>query len=165
MIAEKIKQVRIQKGYSQEKLAENASLNLRTIQRVENGKSKPRGDTLVRIAEALNVTIDEIIDLIIWISQKDKIEDLTLNAKELLSFQITWNLLLFLGFISYLIWLNYKVSTITVISPSIINSYYTPIWIIFGGLYLYNIIIVCYNIHLVSSGRKPWYKPRINFLS
>jgi len=62
MIAEKIKQVRIQKGYSQEKLAENASLNLRTIQRVENGKSKPRGDTLVRIAEALNVTIDEIID-------------------------------------------------------------------------------------------------------
>src|SRR5699024_3924550 len=105
-----------------------------------------------------------IIPLIIWISQKDKIEDLTLNAKELLSFQITWNLLLFLGFISYLIWLNYKVSTITVISPSIINSYYTPIWIIFGGLYLYNIIIVCYNIHLVSSGKKPWYKPRINFL-
>src|SRR5699024_12480139 len=92
-----------------------------------------------------------IIPLIIWISQKDKIEDLTLNAKELLSFQITWNLLLFLCFISYLIWLNYKVSTIIVISPSIINSYYSTICIIFNVLFLFNIIIVCYLIQLVIS--------------
>lgn len=39
---EKVKILRQQKGFSQEKLVEEAGLSLRTIQRIEKGDSYPR---------------------------------------------------------------------------------------------------------------------------
>lgn len=68
-LAQKIKELRIRKGLSQEKLAETAQINLRTVQRIESGETEPRGDTLKRIANALNVTPDELID---WTETEDK---------------------------------------------------------------------------------------------
>lgn len=68
-LAQKIKELRIRKGLSQEKLAETAQINLRTVQRIESGETEPRGDTLKRIANALHVTSDELID---WAEQEDK---------------------------------------------------------------------------------------------
>ena len=61
-LAKKIKELRSRKGYSQDDLAEYSQLSLRTIQRIENGETEPRGDTLKRLAKALNVTPDEMID-------------------------------------------------------------------------------------------------------
>ncbi len=58
----KIEKLRKKQALSQEALAEEAGLNLRTIQRIEKNETVPRGDSLKRIAEALNVTPDEIID-------------------------------------------------------------------------------------------------------
>ncbi|MCB0540285.1 MAG: helix-turn-helix transcriptional regulator, partial [Bacteroidetes bacterium] len=46
-IANKIIEVRKLKGLSQEELAEKAQVNLRTIQRIENGENKPREKTLI----------------------------------------------------------------------------------------------------------------------
>ena len=37
-------------------------MSLRTIQRIENGETEPRGDTLKRLADTLNVTPDELIE-------------------------------------------------------------------------------------------------------
>lgn len=68
-MAQKIKELRSRKGFSQEQLAETANINLRTVQRIEAGETEPRGDTLKRIANALNVTPDELID---WAEQDDK---------------------------------------------------------------------------------------------
>ncbi|HMI03227.1 MAG TPA: helix-turn-helix domain-containing protein [Pedobacter sp.] len=68
-LAQKIKDLRVRKGLSQEKLAEAAQINLRTIQRIEGGETEPRGDTLKRIANALDVTPDELID---WTEREDK---------------------------------------------------------------------------------------------
>ena len=42
-IGKKIRDVRKKKGLSQEELAESAKVNLRTIQRIENNESEPRG--------------------------------------------------------------------------------------------------------------------------
>ncbi|HEY0666603.1 MAG TPA: helix-turn-helix domain-containing protein [Sphingobacteriaceae bacterium] len=56
----KVKELRLKQNSSQEELAEAAQLSLRTIQRIESGESEPRGDTLKRLAKALNVTVDEL---------------------------------------------------------------------------------------------------------
>lgn len=195
MIAEKIKQIRTQKGLSQEKLAEKTNLSLRTIQRVENGKSDPRGNTIIRIAEALNVTIDTFFDfqkeedktylatlhisalsfllfpllgiilpLLLWISKKDQIKSLTSHAKTLLSFQITWTILLFMGLIGLFFWGNYKIGAMSDIAPSIVGEIYFPFYLFMGGLYLYNLVIITYNVLRVGAGKKVWYKPKFNFL-
>lgn len=50
-----IKKIRTEKGLSQEDLSEKSELSLRTIQRLENGKSEPRGDTLKRLTNALEL--------------------------------------------------------------------------------------------------------------
>jgi len=55
-----IKENRQQKGYSQERLAELAQINLRTVQRIERGETEARGDTLNRIASALAISIEEL---------------------------------------------------------------------------------------------------------
>jgi uncharacterized Tic20 family protein len=61
-ISEKIKEIRTAKGYSQEELADRSKLNLRTIQRIENQETEPRGKTLQLICLALGTTTEEILD-------------------------------------------------------------------------------------------------------
>lgn len=61
-IGEKITKIRKQKGLTQENLAENAKVNLRTIQRIENKETVPRGTTLTLICKALNINIEDIQD-------------------------------------------------------------------------------------------------------
>lgn len=61
-IGQKIKSIRKQKGFSQEELADRAKVNLRTIQRIENSESDPRGKTLQLICEVLDVNIEDILD-------------------------------------------------------------------------------------------------------
>ena len=54
----KIKDLRKRRGLSQEELAEKSGLSLRTIQRIENGETDPRGDSLRRLAAALETSPD-----------------------------------------------------------------------------------------------------------
>jgi transcriptional regulator with XRE-family HTH domain len=68
-LAKKVRELRIRKGFSQDELAENSQLSLRTIQRIENGETEPRGDTLKRLANALNVNPEELIS---WSEQEDQ---------------------------------------------------------------------------------------------
>lgn len=79
-LANKIKALRLQKGFSQEKLAEDTQLSLRTIQRVENGETEPRGYTLNRLASALGSTIDELTAAP---QRTDKVPVLILNLSAL----------------------------------------------------------------------------------
>jgi len=58
-LADKIIQSRKRQGLTQEALAEKASINLRTLQRIEKGKTEPRGQTLQLIAEALNFPVED----------------------------------------------------------------------------------------------------------
>lgn len=68
-LAQRIKSLRNRKGFSQEELSEKSGLSLRTIQRIENGETEPRGDSLKRLAFAFDVSSDEIIDAGIISSQ------------------------------------------------------------------------------------------------
>ncbi|MFC0877131.1 helix-turn-helix domain-containing protein [Saccharicrinis sp. FJH2] len=61
-LSKRIKGLRIRKGLSQEELSEETGLSLRTIQRIENGETEPRGDSLKKIATSLGASPDELID-------------------------------------------------------------------------------------------------------
>ncbi|MHA4895724.1 DUF4870 domain-containing protein [Pedobacter sp. PWIIR3] len=86
-LAKRIKELRARKGMSQEELAEKSQLSLRTVQRIEGGETEPRGDTLQRLAEALGITPDELID---WTETEDKgfITLLNLSALSFIAFPI-----------------------------------------------------------------------------
>ncbi|MFD2568383.1 helix-turn-helix domain-containing protein [Pseudotenacibaculum haliotis] len=60
--ARKVKELRIRKGFSQEQLSEESKLSLRTIQRIEKGESIPRGDTIIKLTQALGTTTDDILE-------------------------------------------------------------------------------------------------------
>ncbi len=60
-IAKKISETRKIKGLTQEELAEKAKINLRTIQRIENSESEPRGKTLNLICNVLEIESQELI--------------------------------------------------------------------------------------------------------
>jgi uncharacterized Tic20 family protein len=199
-LAIKIKDLRNRKGFSQEQLSEEAKLSIRTIQRIEKGESIPRGDTLIKLTQALGVTPNDllewvdiedkgyltllnlsalagvffhpilgiIIPLVMWILKKDKIRDVDDYGKKIISFQITWTLLIYLTFIlgtrgSYI---NFNVNFFDILSCLIrFRIDFELIFVIsLVILYVYNFILVFKNIQRIRNGKKGWYFPSIPFL-
>ncbi|PJJ79930.1 helix-turn-helix domain-containing protein [Mucilaginibacter auburnensis] len=60
MSGNKIKKLRVSKGLSQADLANLTALSIRTIQRIENNNTEPRGDSLLKLAAALNIAPREL---------------------------------------------------------------------------------------------------------
>jgi transcriptional regulator with XRE-family HTH domain len=145
-LALKIKELRNKKGFSQEMLAEESSLSLRTIQRIENDETVPRGDTLKRLAIALDTSPDEIID---WKIQEDQ------EYLRLMNLSALWFLIFpLLGIIIPLtMWIQKKdkLKNVNELGISILNFQIT--WTI-----IFSIIFVFLSI--VLSGSIEW-----NFLS
>jgi transcriptional regulator with XRE-family HTH domain len=59
-----LRSLREQRGRSQEALAHDAGLTLRTLQRIERSQSNPTWSTVRRIARALGVSLGELADAI-----------------------------------------------------------------------------------------------------
>jgi len=59
MLGQKIKELRVLKGLTQEDLADKTNLSVRTIQRIESGDVDPRTYTLNLLAQALGVELEE----------------------------------------------------------------------------------------------------------
>jgi transcriptional regulator with XRE-family HTH domain len=81
-LAKRLKELRTQKGMSQEFLAEESRVSLRTIQRIENEESKPTGETIKRLSVALDVAMNELVD------SKQKHETSDINASLILLKQL-----------------------------------------------------------------------------
>tara|TARA_R110002012_G_scaffold143641_2_gene301850 strand:+ start:2743 stop:3048 length:306 start_codon:yes stop_codon:yes gene_type:complete len=60
-LAKNLKKLRATREMSQECLADESRVSLRTIQRIENNESEPTGETIKRIANALDVELTELI--------------------------------------------------------------------------------------------------------
>jgi len=194
-LAIKIKDLRNRKGLSQEQLAEESKLSLRTVQRIEKGESIPRGDTLVKLTQALGVTPDDllewtdiedkgyltllnlsaisiliqpilgiIIPLVMWILKREKIKLVDDTGRKLISFQITWTLILFIVLI-----IATKGSFIP-INFNLLNSFpllitdFSTIGFVILFMYLYNMISIILNIRKSQKGLKNKYIPAIPFL-
>lgn len=63
ILGKKISEIRKSKGLTQEGLAELSKVNLRTIQRIENSESEPRGKTLILICEVLDIDVEDLINM------------------------------------------------------------------------------------------------------
>ncbi len=195
-LSKRVKDLRNRKGFSQEELAENTGLSLRTIQRIENGETEPRGDSLKRLANAFNVSPDEIVDwtvredtgfltslnlsalsfilfpllgiivpLIIWISKKDKIKDINNVAKNILNFQISWTMILLIGFIIIIMRMVYNMNVTTHISASIIVPNLIMNLALFVTMYSYNLIFIIINAFRINNGKNVMYFPKIRFIN
>lgn len=79
-IAKRVIEERVRRGMSQEDLAGESLLSLRTIQRIEGGQTSPRGDTLKRLATVLKVPVEDLID---WDLQEDVNLVVLLNLTQL----------------------------------------------------------------------------------
>lgn len=79
-LAKRIKEQRSRRGFSQDELAIASQLNLRTIQRIESGETEPRGDTIKRLAIALQLSPDELIE---WGEEEDNTTLMLLNISAL----------------------------------------------------------------------------------
>ncbi|MDO6517727.1 helix-turn-helix domain-containing protein [Zobellia uliginosa] len=134
-LAKRVKELRKRKGLSQEELTENSGLSLRTVQRIENGETDPTGETLRRIADALKVNPDELID---WTIKEDTsfLKFLNLSALTFIFFPI-------LGIIVPLImWVSKKdkIKDINKIAKSVINFQIT--WSILVFLFPIAILVI-----------------------
>ncbi|MCH7677146.1 helix-turn-helix domain-containing protein [candidate division KSB1 bacterium] len=123
-IGNKIAELRKQKGLTQEELAYQAQLNVRSIQRIESGEVTPRFSTLKLLSEVFdlelrvensgsnlwlifmhlsNVIPLMIVPLIIWALKKDEIPDIDRHSVDVLNFQISMSLYLFIAAILVLV--------------------------------------------------------------
>jgi transcriptional regulator with XRE-family HTH domain len=194
-LAIKIKDLRNRKGFSQEQLSEESKLSLRTIQRIEKGESIPRGDTLIKLTQALGVTPDDllewtdiedkgyltllnlsaisiliqpllgiIIPVVMWILKREKIKLVDDTGKKLISFQITWILIL------YVVLIIASKGSFIPFNFSLLNSFpalitnFSIIGLVILFLYLYNIVSIILNIRKSQKGLKNKYLPAIPFL-
>jgi len=182
----RIKELRKQKGMSQEFLAEESGLSLRTIQRIENGETNPTGESLKRLSNALNVNPDELID---WSIKEDKryLTFLNLSALTFLFFPLLGIL------IPFILWTSRKgkIKNINKLGKDLINFEITwtlllfsipflwflfskieilesftlsRIFIIIGVMYFINLIIILLNTLRISNGNDIIYNPKIKFL-
>lgn len=192
--AKNIRELRARKGISQELLAEKSGVSLRTVQRMENGETEPRGDTLVRLAVALDVSPEDltewklnedkgallglnlsalsflffpllgiILPLIIWITKKGKVKDLDKLAKSILNFQVLWTVIFLLVYIYFIASTYHRINQAGDISMSVMGN---PIYKIlaFGGLYIYNLVLILVNSFRLNEGKAAKYFPQIRFI-
>lgn len=182
----RIKELRKQKGMSQELLAEESGLSLRTIQRIENGETNPTGESLKRLSNALNVNPDELID---WSIKEDKryLTFLNLSALTFLFFPLLGIL------IPFIMWTSRKgkIKNINKLGKDLINFeitwtlllFFIPflwffmakigllenltfsiVFIVIGVMYFINLIFILLNTIRISNENNVNYNPKIKFL-
>ncbi|WP_104734370.1 helix-turn-helix domain-containing protein [Hanstruepera ponticola] len=182
----RIKELRKQKGMSQEFLSNESGLSLRTIQRIENGETNPTGESLKRLSNALNVNPDELID---WSIKEDKryLTFLNLSALTFLFFPLLGIL------IPFILWTSRKgkIKSINKLGKDLINFeitwtlllFFIPflwflfskigilesftlrrIFLIIGVMYIINLIFILLNTLRISNGNDIIYNPKFKFL-
>lgn len=185
-LALRVKELRNQKGMSQEFLAEESGLSLRTIQRIEKGESNPTGESLKRLANALNVSPDELID---WSVKEDKrfLTYLNLSALTFLFFPLLGIL------VPFILWTSKKgkIKNSNKLGKDLINFeitwtillFFIPIalfliskigltnkitfntfFMVIAFLYFTNFISIVINTFRISNEKEVIYFPHIKFL-
>lgn len=152
-IGEKIRSLRSNKGLSQEELADQSAVNLRTIQRIERGITKPRSSTLKLILNALGVRFEDI--------SKDGTTD-TIEDKKEIFFYLHLSVLsfVFMPFgniiLPYLLWKKYKdkIDDFDEVSINLID--YQILWSIF---YYLSAVMLLAPLILKQNMIHPYYIP------
>jgi len=185
-LAIRLKELRNQKGMSQEVLADESGLSLRTIQRIEKGATNPTGESLKRLSNALSVNPDELID---WAIKEDKRYLIFLNLSAL-----TFLFFPMLGIlVPFILWTSRKgkIKNINKLGRDVINFEITWTILLFfipfllfllskigllenltlnmlftatGFMYLINLIYILLNTLKISNEKDVMFYPQIKFL-
>ncbi len=125
-LGSRVAEVRQQKGFTQEQLAEYCEVSTRTIQRIESGEVEPRPFTRNSLSNTLDFDFNEsnvhnepfwlaalhlssifsivLIPLLIWSWKKKQSYKIDRHGRDVLNFQITINLML-IGMVVFLVFL------------------------------------------------------------
>ena len=60
LLGKRIKELRKEKGLTQEQLAETVGIEPNNLSRIEKGRNYPTPENLLKIANALNVSVDKL---------------------------------------------------------------------------------------------------------
>lgn len=82
MLGKRIKEIRKRRGYTQEKLAELASIETPSMSNIENGKNYPNFETLEKISKALNVKPYELYIFDYYFTCENLIDEMTKYMKQ-----------------------------------------------------------------------------------
>ncbi|MGF1638384.1 MAG: DUF4870 domain-containing protein [Cyclobacteriaceae bacterium] len=105
-----------------------------------------------------------LVPLIMWISKKDKLKDINKLGKNIINFQITWTIVLFIGLMLNILVLTYKINSTGDISASyfILSQKFNLIFI--STMYILNVVIIIYNTCRIQKIKNLFYQPKINFV-
>lgn len=73
-IGANLQKIRKSNGYTQEKLAENIEVSVRYISDIEQDRSKPSYEILIRICNLFHVTLDQIFSEYLNVKENKKLE-------------------------------------------------------------------------------------------
>jgi len=105
-----------------------------------------------------------LLPFILWITKKDQIKNVDHFGKQVINFQITWNLLLFTGLVGYTLWSRHMMASMTEVSASTPTIFFSTFFLIFGLLYLYNLLVTAINVFWANKEQKTWFHPKINII-
>jgi transcriptional regulator with XRE-family HTH domain len=126
-----VQKLRLQRGWSQQQLAELSGLNVRTIQRIEKGQ-EPSVESLKSLAAVFNVEFSTLKE-----QGMDNVISETQSAEEILAFNQVRKLK---GFYFHLAQYVLVVSLLTVINALTMPKYWWVQWVIMGwgiGVFLH----------------------------
>ena len=118
-----VQKLRLQRGWSQQQLAELSGLNVRTIQRIEKGQ-EPSVESLKSLAAVFNVEFSTLKE-----QGMDNVISETQSAEEILAFNQVRKLK---GFYFHLVQYVLVVSLLTVINALTMPKYWWVQWVIMG---------------------------------
>ncbi|MBI9072440.1 MAG: helix-turn-helix domain-containing protein [Melioribacteraceae bacterium] len=138
-LGKKILELRKEKGYTQEELAHECKVNVRSIQRIENGDVNPRMATLLLLQEVLDHDFKDVkceetkslllimhissifpivlVPLLIWIRKKDISHDINVHGRDVINFQLSMMIYLFAS--SFLVLLIIGLPILMLLGPFI----------------------------------------------
>jgi len=126
-----VQKLRLQRGWSQQQLAELSGLNIRTIQRIEKGQ-EPSVESLKSLAAVFNVEFSTLKE-----QGMDNVISESQSAEEILAFNQVRKLK---GFYFHLAQYVLVVSLLTVINALTMPKYWWVQWVIMGwgiGIFLH----------------------------
>lgn len=99
-----------------------------------------------------------LLPFIMWVSKKDKLKDLNKIGKDIINFEITWTLILFIGLI-----LNPMIQSTT--GDLTLAMIITPSLIFILIMYILNFIFIIFNTLRIHNEKDVKYYPKLSCLS
>ncbi len=75
LIGSRVKQVRLKKGLTQERLSELSNISSKYVSVLEGGHKKPSIETLVRISNSLGVSVDYLLADSLSVSSETRVKE------------------------------------------------------------------------------------------